>query len=200
MYSGSARSTPSSDLHKKLVIVGDGGVGKTALLMIQSGQPFPEHYIPTVFENYISHVNTGKKIVELSLWDTAGQEDYDRLRPLSYPDTDVVLLTYSSVYPPSCENIESKWIPETNHFLSNVPRILVATKIDLRTDPETYIKLQRARMQPVSTQQGQQLAKEIKADKFCEVSARTGAGVQELFVCAARLAGKQRRRKSCTFL
>lgn len=80
-------------IKKKLVIVGSGSCGKTALLMVQSGESFPKEYIPTVFENYVSRIEFQGKTVELSLWDTAGQEEYDRLRPLSYPDTGFVCLT-----------------------------------------------------------------------------------------------------------
>ncbi|KAG9333765.1 hypothetical protein JZ751_010208 [Albula glossodonta] len=77
-------------IRKKLVIVGDGACGKTCLLIVFSKDQFPEVYVPTVFENYIADIE-----VELALWDTAGQEDYDRLRPLSYPDTDVILIFQS---------------------------------------------------------------------------------------------------------
>jgi len=70
--------------------------------------------------------------VELALWDTAGQEDYDRLRPLSYPDTDVILMCFSIDSPDSLENIPEKWTPEVRHFCPNVPIILVGNKKDLR--------------------------------------------------------------------
>ena len=66
--------------------------------------------------------------VELALWDTAGQEDYDRLRPLSYPDTDVILMCFSIDSPDSLENIPEKWSPEVRHFCPNVPIILVGNK------------------------------------------------------------------------
>lgn len=79
----------------KLVVVGDGMVGKTCLLLAFSKGQFIEGYIPTVFETYVADIEVDGKPVELALWDTAGQEDYDRLRPLSYPDTDVVLMLYS---------------------------------------------------------------------------------------------------------
>lgn len=94
--------------------------------------------------------------MELALWDTAGQEDYDRLRPLSYPDTDVILMCFSVDSPDSLENIPEKWTPEVSrtkvsivftkltnnslqvkHFCPNVPIILVGNKKDLRNDPNT---------------------------------------------------------------
>ena len=52
----------------------------------------------------IKYLLLGKQ-VELALWDTAGQEDYDRLRPLSYPDTDVILMCFSIDSPDSLTNI-----------------------------------------------------------------------------------------------
>ena len=55
---------------------------------------FPESHIPTVFETTSHPLMVDGKEVELTLWDTAGQEDYDRLRPLSYQKTNVVLICY----------------------------------------------------------------------------------------------------------
>uniref|UniRef100_A0A4W6FL57 Ras homolog family member B n=1 Tax=Lates calcarifer TaxID=8187 RepID=A0A4W6FL57_LATCA len=124
-------------IRKKLVIVGDGACGKTCLLIVFSKDQFPEVYVPTVFENYIADIEVDGKQVELALWDTAGQEDYDRLRPLSYPDTDVILMCFSIDSPDSLENIPEKWTPEVKHFCPNVPIILVGNKKDLRNDEHT---------------------------------------------------------------
>ena len=65
-------------------------------------------YIPTVFENYVTLVNFDGKLVELALWDTAGQEEYDRLRPLSYPERNVILIVFSVDFPVSLANVRDK--------------------------------------------------------------------------------------------
>ena len=61
----------------------------------------------------------------------AGQEDYDRLRPLSYPDTDVILMCFSIDSPDSLENIPEKWNPEVKHFCPNVPVVLIGKKSNI---------------------------------------------------------------------
>ncbi|CAI6361838.1 unnamed protein product [Macrosiphum euphorbiae] len=121
-----------SPIKKKVVIVGDGESGKTCLLRVFFEDIFPEVYVPTVFDFYSTEIEVEGKKVALDLWDTAGQEDYDRLRPLSYGSADVVILCYSIDTPKSLINVIDKWVPEVRYFCKEVPVILVGNKKDLR--------------------------------------------------------------------
>ncbi|KTF92569.1 hypothetical protein cypCar_00010914 [Cyprinus carpio] len=182
-------------IRKKLVIVGDGACGKTCLLIVFSKDQFPEVYVPTVFENYVADIEVDSKQVELALWDTAGQEDYDRLRPLSYPDTDVILMCFSIDSPDSLENIPEKWTPEVKHFCPNVPIILVGNKKDLRNDEHTRRELTKMKQEPVKAEEGRDMANRIGAFGYMECSAKTKDGVREVFEMATRAALQARRGK-----
>lgn len=161
----------------KLVVVGDGTVGKTCLLISYTTGSFPEgEYIPTVFDNYGGCIECDNIRVSLTLWDTAGQEDYERLRPLSYPGTDVFLLCFSVDNNRSYENIAIKWYPEVRHHCPRTPCILVGTKTDLRDDTE-----QASENSIISKAQGKKMAAKIKAVKYVECSAKQTDGVKEVF-------------------
>ena len=94
-----------------------------------------------MFDNYAVTVMIGGEPYTLGLFDTAGQEDYDRLRPLSYPQTDVFLVCFSVVSSASFENVKEKWVPEITHHCQKTPFLLVGTQIDLRDDAATVEKL-----------------------------------------------------------
>ena len=116
----------------KIVVVGDGSVGKTCLFVAYTTNSFPKDYIPTVFDSCGTTISFNGGALSLGLWDTAGQDEYDRLRPLSYPQTDVFLICFSVVSFCSFENVRKKWVVEVKHHCPNTPLLLVATKIDLR--------------------------------------------------------------------
>jgi len=185
-----------SRVRRKLVIVGDGACGKTCLLIVFSQGRFPEDYIPTVFEAYVTDVEVDGRHVELALWDTAGQEDYDTLRPLSYPDSHVILICFALDSPDTLDNIQEKWIPEVMHHCPDLPFLLIGCKKDLRGNPQVIESLRRAGQRPVSTEEGLSVARKVGARQYIECSARTGEGVREVFQQATRAALLKRRKKS----
>jgi len=115
----------------KCVAVGDGAIGKTSLLIAFTEKRFPEDYVPTVFENYITTIDIDGKEVSVSLWDTAGQEELASLRSLSYPDTDIFLLCFSLVDETSLRSAEEKWYPEITEKCAEAKIFVVGTKSDL---------------------------------------------------------------------
>ena len=143
----------------KCIVVGDGngwggtggGVGKTSLLISYTTKTFPGEYVGSfVVSNDVDLVTVmiGGEPYTLRLLDTKGHEDWDRLRPLSYPLTDVFLVCFSVVSPPSFENVKDKWVPEITHHCPRTPFLLVGTKIDLRDDAATVEKLAENNQEP----------------------------------------------------
>ncbi|RCI13687.1 hypothetical protein L249_7977 [Ophiocordyceps polyrhachis-furcata BCC 54312] len=165
----------------KCVVVGDGAVGKTCLLISYTTNKFPSEYVPTVFDNYAVTVMIGDEPYTLGLFDTAGQEDYDRLRPLSYPQTDVFLVCFSVTSPASFENVREKWFPEVHHHCPGVPCLIVGTQVDLRDDPSVRDKLARQKMAPVRKEDGERMAKDLGAIKYVECSALTQYKLKDVF-------------------
>ena len=192
----------------KCVVVGDGAVGKTCLLISYTTNAFPGEYVPTIFDNYSAQVIVGGDPVNLGLWDTAGQEDYDRLRPLSYPGTHCFIVVFSVVNPTSFENVRTKWFPEIKHHMPDAPFLLVGTKLDLRMSEEVVARLRAEGKQPLSTSDGQRLAQELGAIGYLECSALTQQGLKGVFDASIKgaLQGMERpaekagRAKKCAVM
>lgn len=180
-----------ADYKVKVVCVGDGGCGKTCLLTTYAHGYFPERYVPTVFENYLNRVRAPDgRTIELALWDTAGQEEYDRLRALSYPETNVLLVCFSVDSPASLQNVADKWLPEVAHYCPDIPIILVALKIDLRDDISSQQYLESKGQVAIEPAAGRKMASRIAAYEYMECSARTGQGTSEIFNTAISLVVK----------
>ncbi|CAH7689765.1 P-loop containing nucleoside triphosphate hydrolase protein [Phakopsora pachyrhizi] len=164
---------------------------------------FPSEYVPTVFDNYAVTVMIGDDPYTLGLFDTAGQEDYDRLRPLSYPQTDVFLVCFSVTSPASFENVKEKWFPEVHHHCPGVPCLIVGTQVDLRDDGAVIEKLARQKQRPVQPESGERLARELGAVKYVECSALTQKGLKNVFdeaIVAALEPPVTKSRRRCAIL
>eukprot|EP01133_Synstelium_polycarpum_P009814 gene9814-11464_t len=150
----------------KVMVVGDMSVGKTCLLISYTTNSFPGEYVPTVF----------------GLWDTAGSEEYNSFRPLSYPGTDVFLICFSLISQLSFENVLKKWFAEITQNMDVIPPIiLVGTKLDLRSKQKVNGE------EPITIEMGEQMRAEIGAYKYCECSALTQDGLTNVFEEAGRV-------------
>merc|ERR1719385_40365 len=165
----------------KILACGDGAIGKTSLLLFYNEGKFPESYIPTIFENKTIEktVNIGGKEAEVSidLWDTAGQEEFDKLRTLAYPNTNVFLLCFCVVEPISFKNLAQKWVPEIKHHCPDGQILLVGTKSDLR-ESESHKDSQ------VTQQEIDEFQKQIGAVAYVETSALQQKNVDLCFETA----------------
>jgi len=166
-------------IRRKLVIVGDGACGKTSLLCSFALGEFPKEYQPTIFENYVAEIRLDGKPVQLALWDTAGQEEYERLRPLSYSKSHVILIAFAIDTPDSLDNVQVKWIEEVRNICGpTIPILLVGCKADLRPSPDSPDFVSRA--------QAERVASAIGARAYKECSALKIEGVDDVFEAATR--------------
>ncbi|XP_007069533.2 rho-related GTP-binding protein RhoF [Chelonia mydas] len=188
----------------KAVIVGDGGCGKTSLLMVFTKGDFPRVYVPTVFGKYSASFQIGGKPVQINLWNTAGQEDYDRLRPLSYTGAHVILMCFDVTSPNSFSQssvlLASIWYPEVNHFCKGIPIMLVGCKTDLRKDEVLLRRLHEDQLEPITYHKAEAMAREVHAVTYLECSAKYQENITNIFMEASSAAlsamrKSQRKRK-----
>ncbi|KAJ6460312.1 cell division control protein [Mycena sanguinolenta] len=160
----------------------------------------PTEYVPTVFGWFAAPVSVRKVPYTLDVLDTCaglGDPESDRLRPLTYPQTDVFIVCFSVGMPDSLSNVKEKWIPEVEHHCPGVPCVIAATQIDLRP-PEPKFKwfkfgfpwreksVTSPAQQPqedrgITTTQGKKLARKLNAAGHVECSAKTLEGVKAVF-------------------
>lgn len=180
---------PEGETSVKCVLVGDSAVGKTCLLVRFTSETFPDSYKPTVFENTGVEVFMDGVQISLGLWDTAGNDTFRQVRPMSYQQADVVLACYSVANPGSLANVRTKWIPEIRQNLPNTPVLLVATQTDQREQGPH-------RASCVASAEGRRMAQDVRAKGYLECSSLSNRGVQQVFECAVRTAVTKARRRA----
>lgn len=167
----------------KCVIVGVGAVGKTCSLISFTTNAFPGEYIPTVYDNYSATIMRNEQPVQLGLWDTAGSDDYDRLRPLSYPEADVVIIAFSVIRESTFDNVQARWLPELREHIPDVPMLLSGFKSDLRGLSESHNGI--TEVDPAAPLE---LVEAEGLGTYRECSALTQEGLAEAFYAAIDLA------------
>jgi len=167
------------DICSKIIIVGDGAVGKTCVISCMTNNTIDwerdPDYEPTVFNNYMTNwdhpsIPAGNRSMEI--WDTAGQESFQQLRCMSYPDTKVFFMAYDVSNRASLSNVYTKWEPEIAGYGPdpdpNPWVILIGTKADFRNDKERKDDC-------IPLEECEAVAKKIGASMWIETSAKTNA-------------------------
>uniref|UniRef100_A0A7E4UWA9 Rho-related GTP-binding protein RhoU n=1 Tax=Panagrellus redivivus TaxID=6233 RepID=A0A7E4UWA9_PANRE len=188
---------PSMKKNLKIVVVGDGSCGKTSLIVAQAGGGFTEQYTPTAFDDYAIESLVNGKPKMLTVCDTAGEEEFNSLRPLSYPDADVFIVCYSVERAESMKHIRERWIPEIRHFCPNVPVLIVGNKKDIRSDiGRKSSRSENVEPAAVELEDAEALAREVSSLPLIECSAKQRENIRLVFDTAIRAAVAYRSRRS----
>lgn len=178
------------------MLIGDGAVGKTSMIVSYTTNGYPTEYKQTGFDVFSGQVQVEGLPVKVQLLDTAGQEEFDEFRALSYAHTDVFLLCFSMVNPTSFHNITKKWVPVIRAHNPSAPIILVGTQSDLLLDVNVLINLDRSNVKPVLSPRARSMAEKIRATDYIECSSLTQKNLKEAFDAAIFAAIKNKTRKT----
>lgn len=185
-------TTPNTEeTAPKVTLIGSGGTGKTSLIHRFADDDFHPSCDPTIFENRIISIEVENVLIELNIWDTAGQEVFDAIIPLTYAGTSVGIICYSIVDKYSFSTIEEKWIRELKYNSPESEIVLVGTKSDLSssTEPEKC----------VTFEEGESLARRIGALAFFECTAKESKGCDNVFYFIAQHVYHKKYRKKEEF-
>ncbi|KAF7343750.1 hypothetical protein MSAN_01955600 [Mycena sanguinolenta] len=169
---------------KKFVLVGDAKVGKNSMHITFITNIFPIGHLDLQVHMAHNHcctidINGEPHSFVMSAADCG--DGYDRLRPISYPQTDAFLACFSIANRESFDAVRSKWVPEIRYFCPDIPFLIVGTKIDLRDDSELIAELARQNKRLVRSEEGERLAFELGAAKYVECSTLTRNGLYNVF-------------------
>lgn len=186
----------------KLVVVGDCGCGKTSMINRYVKGQFSETYAPTGFDTYTSTYQVSDTYrIHMSIWDTSGDAGYDRVRPLSYGDADLIVICFSVGDRESMENVVSRWIVEVREHCPKQPVILVGCKTDVRSDIPKQEEGSKKTSDAVNYDQGLKTAKHIGALVYSEISSKNSQrSVNDVIeVAALSSAGNKTSAESSNF-
>jgi len=199
-------STHTSDGARivKCVLLGDEKVGQYCLLLTYSNKKFTFGYM---INSWNANITVDNNPIQLTIVPTACGKDYDALRPLVYPSTDIFLLLFSVIDRESFDNVRNKWLPELQMHCPTTPYMLVGTKADLRKallspEDDAFEATRNRRVgAEISVEEAKEFAKQLKAVDYVECSARSVDTINVVFELAVRNVIKsQIKQKSCVIL
>ena len=164
----------------KVIVIGDPSVGKTSLLTKFAKNKFEEVYLPTVGVNIVKETIELKErnaTINLMFWEVAGQPQFYMLHRPYFNGADGMLLVFDMTRSSTFSNI-TNWYSSAEKFgLSNIPRILIGNKVDLKDERKIILPM------------AEHLSEKLNAPYF-ETSALTGDTVKEVFQKIAELVFK----------
>lgn len=180
----------------RCVFVGDEEVGKSSVLMKYTSNHLPSEKINNGIDNYSINLSQNNTFLNLQITDVSGSKDYSKIRPLAYSDSDLFVICFSVDSQSSYDSVLSKWVTEVILSSPNCKIILLATKKDLREDPDTLRRLKKEGRKPISFEKGVSLAKKIKAERYMECSVKDSSSLSALFEYIAQCFSGQKKKKS----
>ncbi|KEF52245.1 rho family, other [Exophiala aquamarina CBS 119918] len=185
------RSGRPQSLHKRsflwlqavllnLLIIGDVGCGKTSLISTFSLGYLPAHPVPNVFNKHAIDCWVDGQSVKLALHDTAGQEYCGMIGPLTYAQTDVMVIAFSIESPESFFNARQKWIREAQEHCPGTPITIVGLKKDLRQEKFMEHQMCKRRVRFIDAEEAAEIAKQCGAVQYYECSSLAGEAVDEV--------------------
>lgn len=189
--------------HIKCNVVGNSNRDNARLLVTHTTDVFPDEYVPPVFDDYSANINFEDQVIHLVLCQTPFYEDYKKLRPLSYPQTDVFIICFSLVSPKSLQDVEDDWVPDLKKHCPGVPYILVGLRSGLRDEFHQHEEEYKAKgWEPIQREKGEEMKEKIGAQCYIECDAKKNINVKEVFESAVRAAlhkpsdeGKKKKKK-----
>ncbi len=152
----------------KVIVLGTEAVGKTSLIDRFSQKSFSMEYKPTLGTNIIiKELDHDIYSFKFMLWDIAGQSKWKGMRHLYYKGAQGALLVFDVTRPPTYQDIIT-WNDDLASFSGDIPKVLVANKIDLEKN--------------VSEKEAKEMAKKIQAEDLIFTSAKTGEAVDKAFI------------------
>ncbi|KAL7721311.1 GTP-binding protein RHO1 [Entamoeba marina] len=167
------------EMEKKIVITVTGapGIGKTQLLNVMTSNSFSTSYEPTIQEQYSMKLVYSNNIFNITLVDTSGQPDYSRLTQGAIGNSDCTIVCYSPYVPRSLERVKEA-VKDVRTIAEDMPIVVVATKMDLKTDKEALSKIGKQKIRTIKDLKSE--LKKSKISAFHETSAMSGNSYKDV--------------------